>query len=71
MNKSLLNHCPADRIISLREMAHLLNRTPKTIWRMWAKDGVLPKPLMINGRTLGWKESTYSAWLAEKAGGEV
>lgn len=57
-----------DRIISLPEMAQLLNRHPKTIWRMWAKDGVLPKPLMINGRTLGWKESTYSAWLAEKAG---
>lgn len=59
---------PTDRIISLSEMAQLLNRHPKTIWRMWAKDGVLPKPLMINGRTLGWRESSYQSWLAEKAG---
>lgn len=57
---------PPDRIISLQELSRLLNKHPKTIWRMW-KDGVLPRPLMINGRTLGWKESTYSAWLAEKA----
>ncbi|MDZ7923048.1 MAG: hypothetical protein U5M23_03125 [Marinagarivorans sp.] len=57
-----------DRVIPLPEMARLLARHPKTIWRMWAKDGTLPKPLMINGRTLGWTESTYAAWLAEKAG---
>lgn len=57
-----------DRIISLSEMANLLQKHPKTIWRMWAKEGVLPKPLMIKGRTLGWKESAYNAWLAEKAG---
>lgn len=66
--KQVLISQTADRIISLPEMAHLLNRHPKTIWRLWAKDGVLPKPLMINNRTLGWKESTYNAWLAEKAG---
>lgn len=66
--KQALISAAANRIISLPEMAHLLNRHPKSIWRMWAKDGVLPKPLMINGRTLGWMESTYTAWLAEKAG---
>lgn len=66
MNKPPVN--PIDRIISLQEMASLLNRTPKTIWRLWAKDGALPKPLMMNNRCLGWRESTYTAWLAEKAG---
>lgn len=68
MKHTTSNASTPDRIIPLQEMARLLNRAPKTIWRLWAKDGVLPKPLMINGRTLGWKESTYTAWLAEKAG---
>lgn len=57
-----------DRIISLQEISRLIQKHPKTIWRMWAKDGSLPKPIMIAGRTLGWKESTYNAWLAEKTG---
>ncbi len=63
-----VQHFP-ESIITLPEMAKHLKRSPKTIWRMWAKDGSLPKPLMINGRTLGWRESTYSAWLAEKEEG--
>jgi prophage regulatory protein len=67
MKQALSNPTP-DRIISLAEMAHLLNRHKKTVWRLWAKDGALPAPLMMNNRTLGWKESTYNAWLAEKAG---
>lgn len=66
MNHTLLIPRNTDRIISLPEMARLLNRHPKTIWRMWAKECVLPKPIRIKGRTLGWKESVYSAWLAEK-----
>ena len=68
MRYPLSNPSNTERIISLPEMASLLNRHPKTIWRMWAKEGVLPKPLMIKGRTLGWKEPAYNAWLAEKAG---
>lgn len=55
-----------DRIIPPQEMAGLTSRTPKTIWRWWAKDKTFPKPLMMNGRALGWKESTYNAWLTEK-----
>lgn len=57
-----------DRIISISEMAKLTSRTPKTIWRWWAKEGLFPRPLLQNGRALGWKESTYNAWLAEKGG---
>jgi prophage regulatory protein len=60
------NHINTDRIISLQEMSGLTSRTPKTIWRWWAKDKTFPKPLMMNRRALGWKESTYTAWLAEK-----
>jgi prophage regulatory protein len=66
-SSNTLLKCP-DRIISLREMSKLTSKSPKTIWRWWSKEGVLPKPLIQNGRTLGWKESTYTAWLAEKAG---
>lgn len=57
-----------DRIIPLPEMAILTARTPKTLWRWWAVEGVFPKPILMNGRCLGWKESTYNEWLSEKAG---
>jgi prophage regulatory protein len=54
-----------DRIINLKEMSKLLNKHEKTIWRLWSKDGVMPKPLMLNNRTLGWPESVYKKWLTD------
>lgn len=65
---TLLPQSP-ESIITLPEMAKHLKRSPKTIWRWWAVDQVFPKPLINkNGRCLGWKESTYKAWLEERAG---
>ena len=66
--KQALTTPTTDRLIPLQEMSKLASKSPKTIWRWWAVDGTFPKPLMMNGRCLGWKESTYNAWLAEKAG---
>ncbi len=68
MTSHISNLQNPDRIISLREMSKLASKSPKTIWRWWAIEQVFPKPILMNGRCLGWKESTYNAWLAEKAG---
>lgn len=57
MNKQFLQR-PSD-------LAYLTNRHISTIYR-WIKEGLLPKPLYMDGnRLLGWKAETIEAWLAE------
>ncbi|HHC6667002.1 TPA: helix-turn-helix transcriptional regulator [Vibrio parahaemolyticus] len=55
-----------DRIMSLKEVSDSLGRSPRTIWRWWAKDKCFPKPIQINGRCLGGggeKEILLIGWL--------
>ncbi|OOE87300.1 helix-turn-helix transcriptional regulator [Salinivibrio sharmensis] len=52
-----------NRIVSLKEMSALVGRSPKTIWRWWRKEQSFPAPRQINGRTIGWRETDYQAWL--------
>lgn len=47
----------ADKIISTREAAVILGRTPQTL-RFWASKGKGPlKPVKIGGRLIGWRLS--------------
>lgn len=57
-----------EKIISLTELAVMLNKSKITIWRYWAKDKCLPKPILINGRCLGWKQSVINQWLLDQQG---
>lgn len=52
----------ANRIISIIELSQLLSKSRVSIWR-WERDGILPKPIKVAGRTLGWRESTILEWL--------
>jgi prophage regulatory protein len=52
----------SNRIISIIELSQLLSKSRVSIWR-WERDGILPKPIKIQGRTLGWKESVIIEWL--------
>lgn len=52
-----------NNILSLNELAKLVNKSPVTIWRWWSKDKVLPAPIQINGRCLGWRQTVITAWL--------
>jgi prophage regulatory protein len=56
-----------ERIIPPQEMGKLLGKSPKTLWRWWAKDRSFPAPIRQNGRAIGWPESAYRGWLAERA----
>lgn len=51
-----------DRIIPPREVAAMFNRSPKSIWR-WVKEGNFPCGITLNGRTIGWRESTIDYFL--------
>lgn len=56
-------------IISLQELANLVNKSKVTVWRWWAKDKILPEPIIINGRCLGWKSTVIEKWLDKNSKG--
>lgn len=56
-------HTNFDRVMSLDEVAQVMGRSKKTLWRLWAKDKVFPKPILIKGRAFGWRESTINKFL--------
>ena len=64
--QSMLN----TKIISLAELAKLVNKSKVTIWRWWAKDKILPQPILLNGKCLGWKSSVIEQWLDDNQGGK-
>ena len=59
----------SNKILSITALSSLLNKSRVSIWR-WTKSGILPKPIMINGKTLGWQESVISQWLDDNQGGK-
>lgn len=58
-----------DVVISIKEVSEILNRSPKTIWRWWAKDKCMPPPLKVRGRSIGWKRSTIDRFLSDMSSG--
>ncbi len=52
----------ATNLLSIEDVCKLINRNRRTLWE-WVRDGKFPQPIKINGRTLGWKESTYNEWI--------
>lgn len=52
----------SNRIISITELSQLLSKSRISLWR-YERDGVLPKSIKIQGRTLGWRESAILEWL--------
>ncbi|MBS9949060.1 helix-turn-helix transcriptional regulator [Vibrio alginolyticus] len=59
-----------DRVLSLDEVAFILGKSKKTLWRFYAKDKVIPMPLKINGRAIGYRASTVEEILTSFQGGE-
>ncbi|NQY88363.1 MAG: AlpA family transcriptional regulator [Colwellia sp.] len=51
------------KIYSLTDLSQLLQKSKVTIWRYWAKDKILPAPIQLNGRCLGWKQTVIEEWL--------
>lgn len=62
--KSMLNN----QIISLSDLAKLINKSKVSVWRYWKKDRILPPPILLNGKTLGWKTSVIEKWLDDNQG---
>jgi prophage regulatory protein len=52
------------QLLSIKQICELINRDRRTL-HVWTRDGKFPQPLRINGRCIGWKESTYNEWLSK------
>ncbi|HHG3320979.1 TPA: helix-turn-helix transcriptional regulator [Vibrio parahaemolyticus] len=58
-----------DRVLSLDEVAAILGRSKKTLWR-YAKEKIIPEPLKVNGRAIGYRQSAVESILRSFEGGE-
>ena len=52
-----------DRVLSTDEVACIMGKSKKTLWRLWKKQNVFPKPILISGRAIGWRKSTIDNFL--------
>ena len=52
----------SNRVISITELSQLLSKSRVSLWR-WQRDGVLPKPIKVQGKTLGWRKAVILEWL--------
>ena len=52
----------SDRILRLPKLSDKTGRAPATIWKDVA-EGILPPPVQIGPRAVGWRESEIDAWL--------
>ncbi|MFH0257042.1 helix-turn-helix transcriptional regulator [Vibrio rumoiensis] len=50
-------------LVSLQQVSKILGRSPKTIWVWWAKEQTFPKPIMFNGRCMGWRKKALLDWI--------
>ena len=53
---------PLDRIISRSEFRELTGLSRTSEWRL-AKDGKTPAPVIVDGRIIGYRQSSYESWL--------
>lgn len=59
-----------DRVIPMAEVAQILNRSMKTLWRWHEKEKIIPAPLKVNGRAIGYRASTVEDILNILQGGK-
>ena len=55
-------------LITPKQLQEKLNRSPVTIWRWWAKEKILPSPVMVQGQAIGWRPEVIEQWLTKNEG---
>ena len=53
------------KLLSNNEVAEIIGRSRTTLNRWW-RSGAFPKPIMHNGRALGWYEKDVLLWFKNK-----
>ena len=55
-----------DPLVNADVLAMELGQSRTTIWRWWARDGYLPKPVKLGKQAAGWPRSVIDAWKVEQ-----
>jgi len=56
---------PTDPVLSRATVAETLGVSSATLWRM-CRDNILPDPIKISARRVGWRRSTIEAFLSSR-----
>lgn len=56
-----------DRLITDREIAHLLGASRSWPWKL-VRDGRFPKPIQLSAHCTRWRLSDVRAWMADPQG---
>lgn len=54
-----------DPLIPVTEAARMLGTTRGNAWK-WARKGILPPPIRLTSRKVGWRKSTLEALLQQR-----
>lgn len=57
---------PVDRVLRPWQLAMKLGCHRITLYN-WVKRGMLPAPIRLSPRVVGWRESDIEAWLARRS----
>ncbi|HAA96535.1 MAG TPA: transcriptional regulator [Alteromonas macleodii] len=48
--------------VRANELSNFLGVSPSTLWR-WRKNGILPAPIHIGPRVVGWRIRDIKVWI--------
>lgn len=48
--------------VRANELSNYLGVSPSTLWR-WRKNGILPAPIHIGPRVVGWRTRDIKVWI--------
>lgn len=51
------------KFIRVKELSQTLGVSSVTIWR-WRQQKIIPEPISLGARIIGWEQSTIDEWLA-------
>jgi len=55
-----------DKLLKVREVAQILNTTPRTVWRLVSM-GSLPQPVRISRRLVRWRADDIQRFIDARA----
>jgi len=61
-----MNHRTTDPLLTVRDVAHLLNVSPRTVWRL-VSTGDLPRPIRLGPRTCRWRPADVARLVDESS----
>jgi predicted DNA-binding transcriptional regulator AlpA len=51
------------KLLSIKEVTKIINRSETTLYRWWKIKGFFPKPIIYNGRAVAWTEEAVQQWI--------